>query len=325
MLGKVEICGVNTTKLPTLTAAETDALLHRAKDGDAAAREKLVEGNLRLVLSVIQRFSGRGENADDLFQVGCVGLLKAIDNFDTSQNVRFSTYGVPMIIGEIRRYLRDNSSIRVSRSMRDTAYRVLQAREKLQREQQREPTVEQIARELGIRREEVVFAMDAVCDPVSLFEPIYSDGGDAVCVMDQVRDTAYRVLQAREKLQREQQREPTVEQIAHELGIRREEVVFAMDAVCDPVSLFEPIYSDGGDTMCVMDQVRDNKNTDEDWLEQIALKEAMSRLSERERQILALRYSDGKTQMEVSGEIGISQAQVSRLEKNAIKSIKKNM
>ena len=256
MLGKVEICGVNPTKLPTLTAAETDALLHRAKDGDAAAREKLVEGNLRLVLSVIQRFSGRGENADDLFQVGCVGLLKAIDNFDTSQNVRFSTYGVPMIIGEIRRYLRDNSSIRVSRSMRDTAYRVLQAREKLQREQQREPTVEQIARELGIRREEVVFAMDAVCDPVSLFEPIYSDGGDAVCVMDQVRDT---------------------------------------------------------------------KNTDEDWLEQIALKEAMARLSERERQILALRYSDGKTQMEVSSEIGISQAQVSRLEKNAIKSIKKNM
>ena len=256
MLGKEEICGVNTAKLPTLTAAETDALLARAKDGDSLAREKLVEGNLRLVLSVIQRFAGRGENADDLFQVGCVGLLKAIDNFDISQNVRFSTYGVPMIIGEIRRYLRDNSAIRVSRSM---------------------------------------------------------------------RDTAYRVLQAREKLQREQQREPTVEQIAHELGIRREEVVFAMDAVCDPVSLFEPIYSDGGDTMCVMDQVRDNKNTDEDWLEQIALKEAMSRLSERERQILALRYSDGKTQMEVSGEIGISQAQVSRLEKNAIKSIKKNM
>ena len=256
MLGKVEICGVNTAKLPTLTAAETDALLARAKDGDGPAREKLVEGNLRLVLSVIQRFAGRGENADDLFQVGCVGLLKAIDNFDISQNVRFSTYGVPMIISEIRRYLRDNSAIRVSRSM---------------------------------------------------------------------RDTAYRVLQAREKLQREQQREPTVEQIAHELGIRREEVVFAMDAVCDPVSLFEPIYSDGGDTMCVMDQVRDNKNTDEDWLEQIALKEAMSRLSERERQILALRYSDGKTQMEVSGEIGISQAQVSRLEKNAIKSIKKNM
>ena len=256
MLGKVEICGVNTAKLPTLTAAETEALLRRAKDGDSAARERLVEGNLRLVLSVLQRFSGRGENADDLFQVGCVGLLKAIDNFDISQNVRFSTYGVPMIIGEIRRYLRDNSAIRVSRSMRDTAYRVLQAREKLQREQQREPTVEQIARELDIPREEVVFAMDAVCDPVSLFEPIYSDSGDAVCVMDQVRD---------------------------------------------------------------------KRNTDEDWLEQIALKEAMSRLSARERLILALRYSDGKTQMEVSGEIGISQAQVSRLEKNAIKSIKKNM
>ena len=256
MLGKVEICGVNTAKLPTLTAAETDALLRRAKDGDSAARERLVEGNLRLVLSVLQRFSGRGENADDLFQVGCVGLLKAIDNFDISQNVRFSTYGVPMIIGEIRRYLRDNRAIRVSRSMRDTAYRVLQAREKLQREQQREPTVEQIARELDIPREEVVFAMDAVCDPVSLFEPIYSDSGDAVCVMDQVRDS---------------------------------------------------------------------RNTDEDWLEQIALKEAMSRLSARERLILALRYSDGKTQMEVSGEIGISQAQVSRLEKNAIKSIKKNM
>ena len=256
MLGKVEICGVNTAKLPTLTAAETDALLRRAKNGDSAARERLVEGNLRLVLSVLQRFSGRGENADDLFQVGCVGLLKAIDNFDTSQNVRFSTYGVPMIIGEIRRYLRDNSAIRVSRSMRDTAYRVLQAREKLQREQQREPTVEQIARELDIPREEVVFAMDAVCDPVSLFEPIYSDSGDAVCVMDQVRDC---------------------------------------------------------------------RNTDEDWLEQIALKEAMSRLSARERLILTLRYSDGKTQMEVSGEIGISQAQVSRLEKNAIKSIKKNM
>ena len=256
MLGKVEICGVNTAKLPTLTAAETDALLRRAKNGDSAARERLVEGNLRLVLSVLQRFSGRGENADDLFQVGCVGLLKAIDNFDISQNVRFSTYGVPMIIGEIRRYLRDNSALRVSRSMRDTAYRVLQAREKLQRENQREPTVEQIARELDIPREEVVFAMDAVCDPVSLFEPIYSDSGDAVCVMDQVRDS---------------------------------------------------------------------KNTDEDWLEQIALKEAMSRLSARERLILALRYSDGKTQMEVSSEIGISQAQVSRLEKNAIKSIKKNM
>ena len=256
MLGKVEICGVNTAKLPMLTAAQTDALLRRAKQGDASAREELVEGNLRLVLSVIQRFAGRGENADDLFQVGCVGLLKAIDNFDISQNVRFSTYGVPMIIGEIRRYLRDNSAIRVSRSMRDTAYRVLQAREKLQREQQREPTVEQIARELDIPREEVVFAMDAVCDPVSLFEPVYSDGGDAVCVMDQVRD---------------------------------------------------------------------DRNTNEDWLEQIALKDAMEQLNARERMILALRFCDGKTQMEVSTEIGISQAQVSRLEKNAIRNIKKNM
>lgn len=256
MYNKVELCGVNTAELPILSEQEKRDLLTRARAGDKEARQSMIEGNLRLVLSVVQRFSQRGENMDDLFQVGCIGLIKAIDNFDPAQQVRFSTYGVPMIIGEIRRYLRDNSSIRVSRSMRDTAYRVLQAREKLQREQQREPTVEQIARELGIRREEVVFAMDAVCDPMSLFEPIYSDGGDAVCVMDQVRDT---------------------------------------------------------------------KNTDEDWLEQIALKEAMARLSERERQILALRYSDGKTQMEVSSEIGISQAQVSRLEKNAIKSIKKNM
>lgn len=256
MLGKVEICGVNTSKLPVLSSAEMDALFLKARNGDKAARETLVEGNLRLVLSVIQRFAGRGENADDLFQVGCVGLIKAIDNFDISQNVRFSTYGVPMIIGEIRRYLRDNSSIRVSRSTRDTAYRVLQAREKLQREQQREPTVEQIARELDIPREEVVFAMDAVVDPVSLFEPVYSDSGDTVTVMDQVRDT---------------------------------------------------------------------KNTDEDWLERIALKEAMSQLSPRERRILALRFSDGKTQMEVSDEIGISQAQVSRLEKNAIKAIKKQI
>ena len=256
MLGKVEICGVNTAKLPTLTAAETDALLRRAKNGDSAARERLVEGNLRLVLSVLQRFSGRGENADDLFQVGCVGLIKAIDNFDVSQNVRFSTYGVPMIIGEIRRYLRDNSAIRVSRSMRDTAYRVLQAREKLQRENQREPTVEQIAKELDIPREEVVFAMDAVVDPVSLFDPVYSDGGDTVCVMDQVRDT---------------------------------------------------------------------RNTDESWLDRIALREAVDKLSPREQRILAMRFYDGKTQMEVSGEIGISQAQVSRLEKNAISTIRRNL
>ena len=256
MLGKVEICGVNTAKLPSLTTSETDELLRRAKNGDSAAREKLVEGNLRLVLSVIQRFAGRGENADDLFQVGCVGLLKAIDNFDVNLNLRFSTYGVPMILGEIRRYLRDNSAIRVSRSMRDTAYRVLQAREKLQRDSQREPSIEQIAKELDIPREEVVFALDAIVDPVSLFEPVYSDAGDTVCVMDQVKDT---------------------------------------------------------------------KNTAEDWLEHIALKEAMAQLSEREQHILALRFADGKTQMEVSEEIGISQAQVSRLEKNAIKFIRKEI
>ena len=256
MLGKVEICGVNTAKLPSLSAQETDELLRRVKEGDQSARERLVEGNLRLVLSVIQRCSNRGENADDLFQVGCVGLLTAIDNFDVNLNLRFSTYGVPMILGEIRRYLRDNSSIRVSRSMRDTAYRVLQVREKLQRENQREPCIEEIARELELPREEVVFALDAIVDPVSLFEPVYSEAGD---------------------------------------------------------------------TMCVMDQVRDTKNTDEDWLEHIALKEAMSHLSERERRILALRFCDGKTQMEVSSEIGISQAQVSRLEKNAIKFIRREI
>ena len=256
MLGKVEICGVNTAKLPSLSAQETDELLRRVKEGDQSARERLVEGNLRLLISVIQRFSNRGENADDLFQVGCAGLLKAIDNFDVNLNLRFSTYGVPMILGEIRRYLRDNSSIRVSRSMRDTAYRVLQVREKLQRENQREPCIEEIARELELPREEVVFALDAIVDPVSLFEPVYSEAGD---------------------------------------------------------------------TMCVMDQVRDTKNTDEDWLEHIALKEAMSHLSERERRILALRFCDGKTQMEVSSEIGISQAQVSRLEKNAIKFIRKEI
>ena len=256
MLGKVEICGVNTTKLPTLTAAETDALLHRAKDGDAAAREKLVEGNLRLVLSVIQRFAGRGESVDDLFQVGCVGLIKAIDNFDISQPVKFSTYGVPMIVGEIRRYLRDNSAIRVSRSMRDTAYQVLQAREHLMAENQKEPTVEEIAKVLDIPREEVVFAMDAIVDPVSLYEPIYDSGGDAICVMDQVGDT---------------------------------------------------------------------KNTDEQWLEHLALSNAISDLNEREKKILSLRFYAGKTQMEVAGEIGISQAQVSRLEKNALGKIRKNI
>jgi len=256
MLGKVEIAGVNTSKLKVLKNEETMELLRRTKEGDDIARQQLIEGNLRLVLSVIQRFAGRGENADDLFQVGCVGLIKAIDNFDINQPVRFSTYGVPMIIGEIRRYLRDNSAIRVSRSMRDTAYRILQVRERLIAETQREPTVEQIAKELDIPRHEVVFAMDAIVDPVSLYEPVYSDGGDAICVMDQVRDT---------------------------------------------------------------------KNTDENWTDRIALKEAMKHLDERERHILSLRFFEGKTQMEVSTEIGISQAQVSRLEKGAINTIKKNI
>ena len=256
MQGKVEIAGVNTAKLKVLKNEETMELLRRTKAGDQEARRELIEGNLRLVLSVIQRFAGRGENADDLFQVGCVGLIKAIDNFDINQPVRFSTYGVPMIIGEIRRYLRDNSAIRVSRSMRDTAYKVLQVRDRYLAENQREPTVEQIAQELGIPREEVVFAMDAIVDPVSLYEPVYSDGGDAICVMDQVRDA---------------------------------------------------------------------KNTDDSWLERIALKEAMKRLDDRERRILSLRFYEGKTQMEVSAEVGISQAQVSRLEKGAINPIKKNI
>ena len=256
MQGKVEIAGVNTAKLKVLKSSETMELLRRSKAGDRQAREELIEGNLRLVLSVIQRFAGRGESVDDLFQVGCVGLIKAIDNFDISQPVKFSTYGVPMIVGEIRRYLRDNSAIRVSRSMRDTAYRVLQAREHLMAENQKEPTVEEIAKVLDIPREEVVFAMDAIVDPVSLYEPVYSDSGD---------------------------------------------------------------------TICVMDQVKDQKNTDENWLEQIALKEAMDRLSDREKHILRLRFFEGKTQMEVSARIGISQAQISRLEKNAIQKIKREL
>ena len=255
MQGKVEICGVNTAKLKVLKNEETMALLRRSKQGDQDARRQLIEGNLRLVLSVIQRFVGRGENVDDLFQVGCIGLIKAIDNFDITQPVRFSTYGVPMIVGEIRRYLRDNSAIRVSRSMRDTAYRVLQAREKLMAENQREPTVEQIAQILGIPREEVVFSMDAIVDPVSLYEPIYDSGGDAICVMDQVSD---------------------------------------------------------------------RRNTDEKWIEHIALKEALDRLDDREQRILALRFCEGKTQMEVSAEVGISQAQVSRLEKNAIHAMRRS-
>ena len=256
MQGKVEIAGVNTAKLKVLKSSETMELLRRSKAGDRQAREELIEGNLRLVLSVIQRFAGRGESVDDLFQVGCVGLIKAIDNFDISQPVKFSTYGVPMIVGEIRRYLRDNSAIRVSRSMRDTAYRVLQARERLMAENQKEPTVEEIAKVLDIPREEVVFAMDAIVDPVSLYEPIYSDGGDAICVMDQVSDT---------------------------------------------------------------------KNTDERWTERIALKDAMTLRDPRERRILSLRFYEGKTQMEVSAEVGISQAQVSRLEKGAINTIRKHL
>ncbi|MCI2106321.1 MAG: RNA polymerase sporulation sigma factor SigG [Intestinimonas sp.] len=256
MQGKVEICGVNTSRLKVLKGEETMELLRRTKQGDTKAREELIAGNLRLVLSVIQKFSSRGENADDLFQVGCIGLIKAIDNFNVDLDVRFSTYGVPMIVGEIRRYLRDNSAVRVSRSMRDTAYKVLQAKEKYMAEHQKEPTVDEIAKILGLQREDIVFALDAIMDPVSLYEPIYSDGGDAICVMDQVRDS---------------------------------------------------------------------KNTDESWLEQIALREAISRLSEREKHILSLRFFEGKTQMEVSSEVGISQAQVSRLEKNAIRQIKKNL
>ena len=256
MQHKVEICGVNTARLKVLKSEETRELLLRAKAGDAQAREELIAGNLRLVLSVIQRFTNRGENADDLFQVGCIGLIKAIDNFDTSLNVKFSTYGVPMIVGEIRRYLRDNSAIRVSRSMRDTAYKVLQAKE----------------------------AYVARC-----------------------------------------QKEPTVDEIARILELKREDVVLALDAILEPVSLYEPIYSDSGDTVCVMDQVKDSRNTDEMWLERIALKEAVAHLGERERKILALRFFQGKTQMEVSAEIGISQAQVSRLEKNALRQIRREL
>ena len=255
-INKVELCGVNTARLPMLTSEEKDTLFERIKSGDQQARELYIKGNLRLVLSVIKRFSASNENADDLFQIGCIGLMKAIDNFDTGLGVKFSTYAVPMILGEIRRYLRDNSSLRVSRSMRDTAYKVLQAKEKFLAEHQREPSIEEIAKELELKREDVVFALDAIVDPVSLYEPVYSDGGD---------------------------------------------------------------------TICVMDQVKDSKNTDESWLERIALKEAMNRLSERERHILNLRFFEGKTQMEVSAEVGISQAQVSRLEKSAINQIKKNI
>ncbi|MBQ9967955.1 MAG: RNA polymerase sporulation sigma factor SigG [Oscillospiraceae bacterium] len=254
MQSKVEICGVNTSKLKTLRPEEMTELLLRAKEGDREARDKLVEGNLRLVLSVTQRFMGRGENPDDLFQVGCIGLLKAVQNFDATKEVRFSTYGVPMIAGEIRRYLRDNSPIRVSRSVRDLAYRILQCKE-------------QLLLEMG--------------------------------------------------------REPTMEQIASKMELPLSEVVDAMDAVATPISLYEPVYSDGGDPLTVMDQVRDTKNTDEKWVEQIALREAMTKLGEREKEILAMRFHEGRTQMEVAKKIGISQAQVSRLEKNALGAIRK--
>lgn len=256
LINKVEICGINTSRLKVLKSDETIALLQRARAGDMEARDELINGNLRLVLSVIQKFMNRGENADDLFQVGCIGLIKAIDNFDTSLNVKFSTYGVPMIIGEVRRYLRDYSPIRVSRSMRDTAYKVMQVKEKIINETQREPSVDEIAKALDIKREEVVAALDAIQEPVSLYEPIYSENGDSVCGMDQIGDTV---------------------------------------------------------------------NTDENWIEQIAINEAISKLSPREKHILNLRFYDGKTQMQVAAEVGISQAQVSRLEKNAIDKIKKSI
>ena len=256
MQGKVEICGVNTASLPVLKGAETRRLLEKARQGDEDARQQLISGNLRLVLSVVQKFAGRGESMDDLFQVGVIGLIKAVDCFDLSQNVQFSTYGVPMIAGELRRFLRDHSAVRVSRSM---------------------------------------------------------------------RDTAYKVLQAKERLTAEAGREPDVETIADFLGISRQEVVFAMEAVSEPVSLYDPVYSDGGESATVMDQIGDKRNTDEHWLEQIALEEAMRRLTPREKHILSLRFYDGHTQMEVAKEVGISQAQVSRLEKNAIRQIKKNI
>lgn len=254
MMNKVEICGVNTAKLPTLTHEEKCALFERIQQGDMQAREEFIRGNLRLVLRIIQRFYNRGENADDLFQVGCIGLIKSIDNFDLSQNVRFSTYAVPMIIGEIRRYLRDNSPMRVSRSLRDIAYKALQVRETLTREKGEEPTIEEIAQALALPKEDVVFALDAIQDPISLYEPVFHDDGDALYVMDQIRD---------------------------------------------------------------------DKNTNEDWLQHIALSEAMKQLGERERKILNLRFFKGKTQMEVSEEIHISQAQVSRIEKAALKEMRK--
>lgn len=252
-LSKVELCGVNTAKLPLLKEEEKEALFVRIKAGDEKAREEYIKGNLRLVLSVIKRFSNSNENADDLFQIGCVGLMKAVDHFDPERLVKFSTYAVPMIIGEIRRYLRDNNSIRVSRSLRDTAYKAIYARE-------------------GYMRKHL--------------------------------------------------KEPTVQEIASEIGISKEDIVFALDAIQMPMSLHEPVYSDGGDTLYVMDQVSDKKNKEENWVEELSLEAAMERLNERERYIITLRFFEGKTQMEVADEIKISQAQVSRLEKNALKVMK---
>lgn len=252
-LYKVEICGVNTAKLPLLKNAEKEELFRRILKGDKEARELYIKGNLRLVLSIIQRFSNSNENVDDLFQIGCIGLMKAIDNFDITQNVKFSTYAVPMIIGEIRRYLRDNNSIRVSRSL---------------------------------------------------------------------RDTAYKAIYAKEALIKKNDKEPTVQEIAEEIGISSESIVQALDAIQSPVSLYEPVYSEGGDTLYIMDQISDKKNKEETWIEEIALKEAMNKLSEREHHIINLRFFQGRTQMEVAEEINISQAQVSRLEKTALKTMK---
>lgn len=255
MQGKVEICGVNTSRLKVLKSDEMKDLLVKSHNGDKAARDALIYGNLRLVLSVIQRFGNRGENPDDLFQVGCIGLMKAIDHFDVTQGVQFSTYGVPMIIGEVRRFLRDNNSVRVSRSLRDTAYKAIQCKERLIAQKDREPTIEEIAGELSMKREDVVLALEAIVEPVSLYEPVFADGGDTLYIMDQVGDPA----------------------------------------------------GDG------------------DWLEEIAVKQAIQNLSPREKKILSLRFLDGKTQMEVAGRIGISQAQVSRLEKGALNKIKEEL
>ena len=254
LLNKVQICGVNTSNLPILSKEEKEELFIKTKKGDEEARQKFIYGNLRLVLSIIQRFHGRGESADDLFQVGCVGLIKAIDNFDLNQNVQFSTYAVPMIAGEIKRYLRDNNSIRVSRSIRDLAYKVLQYKENYIKENNKEPTIDQIAKELEVEREEVAISLDAIQDPISLQEPVYNDGA-------------------------------------------------------------ENIY--------IMDQVKDSKNTDELWAEKMTIMQAMKKLTDKEKMIITKRFFDGRTQMEVAEEIGISQAQVSRLEKNAINRIKR--